>query len=655
MQTIAKDMGRKVDSAPLALYNFFIELVRANLHVVVAMSPIGDAFRNRLRMFPSTHQTAAPIPSTADRGQMCARFTAWPEDALERVAHHFLRDVPDMDEDLRLGCVFVCQHFHESVRVMSQRYLAELNRHNYVTPTSYLELILAFKALLQRKRDDILTLRQRYVTGLEKLEFAASQVSVMQDELTSLQPQLIETSAQTEKLMIKIEQDTMEVEAKKEEQEQEQEQKQRQHQRQEQQAKQQQQQEQQEQEERPNQQEQQAQRQQQTQQEWQKQKEQQAQRPPAAEEQVHQPEQQRDQQAQQQLPAAVLDAFLALPYVHELSVAQHSRVVANSEKMLRLAFCAVRRCSGLPLPLPLSPDEPSCGVCDRLAGLSVQQLWLSGSVREGSDVRMVACGERADLDVMFQLGPAAVRTAMAEMADAEETPGSVAVKSSEDTKEEVAAGAECETGEEALRTPGNTREDSTAHAPPPEPLALTAEPAGRPGFLLLRHARRADCNLNLRTGALAMDVVACLTLPVGFPGSATERLEWRLSFSRHEYIVYRSMGPEQRRCLLALKYCKMALGDRASAVKSYYLKTALMWRWETAAEEVWSLGNMYDTLLQLLAYLEPLVRESFDAMLGGLFAPSADGRPPGMPVWSLLTLLFQVIRLAWLGGGLRMG
>ena len=38
----------------------------------------------------------------------------------------------------------------------------------------------------------------------------------MQDELTSLQPQLIETSAQTEKLMIKIEQDTIEVEAKKE-------------------------------------------------------------------------------------------------------------------------------------------------------------------------------------------------------------------------------------------------------------------------------------------------------------------------------------------------------------------------------------------------------------------------------------------------------
>jgi len=40
------------------------------------------------------------------------------------------------------------------------------------------------------------------------------QVSVMQQELQDLQPELIKTSANTEQLMIKIEQDTIEVEAK---------------------------------------------------------------------------------------------------------------------------------------------------------------------------------------------------------------------------------------------------------------------------------------------------------------------------------------------------------------------------------------------------------------------------------------------------------
>jgi len=42
------------------------------------------------------------------------------------------------------------------------------------------------------------------------------QVSVMQQELQDLQPELIKTSANTEQLMIKIEQDTIEVEAKRE-------------------------------------------------------------------------------------------------------------------------------------------------------------------------------------------------------------------------------------------------------------------------------------------------------------------------------------------------------------------------------------------------------------------------------------------------------
>lgn len=85
-----------------------------------------------------------------------------------------------------------------------------------MTPTSYLELILTFKSLLDVKREEISMLRNRYLKGLEKLQFAASQVSIMQQELQDLHPELVKTSEETEKLMIKIEQDTVEVEAKKE-------------------------------------------------------------------------------------------------------------------------------------------------------------------------------------------------------------------------------------------------------------------------------------------------------------------------------------------------------------------------------------------------------------------------------------------------------
>lgn len=53
-----------------------------------------------------------------------------------------------------------------------------MRRHNYVTPTSYLELILTFKLFLKKKRDEIMALRNRYLIGLEKLEFAGSQVKI---------------------------------------------------------------------------------------------------------------------------------------------------------------------------------------------------------------------------------------------------------------------------------------------------------------------------------------------------------------------------------------------------------------------------------------------------------------------------------------------
>src|SRR6218665_2019826 len=131
------------------------------------------------------------------------------------VANKFLEEI-DLDDEVRKETVAMCKHFHESVRLMSAEFYDILRRRNYVTPTSYLELILTFKKLLNKKRDEIQLMKNRYLTGLEKLDFAASQGSVMQLELQNMQPELIKTSAETEKLMIKIEQDTVEVEAKKE-------------------------------------------------------------------------------------------------------------------------------------------------------------------------------------------------------------------------------------------------------------------------------------------------------------------------------------------------------------------------------------------------------------------------------------------------------
>uniref|UniRef100_A0A6I8N855 Dynein axonemal heavy chain 3 n=1 Tax=Ornithorhynchus anatinus TaxID=9258 RepID=A0A6I8N855_ORNAN len=203
MQSAARTEGRKIEATPLSMYNFFIERVKKNLHIVLAMSPIGDAFRNRLRMFPSLINCC-----TIDW------FQTWPTDALEMVAHKFLEDV-ELEDEIRKEVVSMCKYFQESVRCLSEDYFSTLRRHNYVTPTSYLELILTFKTLLSSKRQEVDTMRNRYLVGLQKLDFASSQVVVMQKELTALQPELIQTSEETEKMMVKIEEETVEADAKK--------------------------------------------------------------------------------------------------------------------------------------------------------------------------------------------------------------------------------------------------------------------------------------------------------------------------------------------------------------------------------------------------------------------------------------------------------
>lgn len=91
------------------------------------------------------------------------------------------------------------------------RYFSELQRHNYVTPTSYLELISTYKTLLGKRRDEVARMRKRYVVGLEKLMSASNQVADMQTELTDLQPQLVVASAEVDQIMINVEKESIEV------------------------------------------------------------------------------------------------------------------------------------------------------------------------------------------------------------------------------------------------------------------------------------------------------------------------------------------------------------------------------------------------------------------------------------------------------------
>ncbi|XP_011509795.1 dynein axonemal heavy chain 7 isoform X7 [Homo sapiens] len=194
-----RDKTKQTDGSPIALFNMFIDHCRSQLHVVLAMSPIGDAFRNRLRKFPALVNCC-----TIDW------FQSWPEDALQAVASRFLEEI-EMSEEIRDGCIDMCKSFHTSTIDLSKSFFVELQRYNYVTPTSYLELISTFKLLLEKKRSEVMKMKKRYEVGLEKLDSASSQVATMQMELEALHPQLKVASKEVDEMMIMIEKESVEV------------------------------------------------------------------------------------------------------------------------------------------------------------------------------------------------------------------------------------------------------------------------------------------------------------------------------------------------------------------------------------------------------------------------------------------------------------
>merc|ERR1719506_2853849 len=88
MNTCRIDCQKKrITATKLNIFSQYIIRVRRNIHVVTCMSPIGEAFRVRLRMFPSLVNCC-----TIDW------FSEWPDEALESVAKSSM-----LAEDMELG------------------------------------------------------------------------------------------------------------------------------------------------------------------------------------------------------------------------------------------------------------------------------------------------------------------------------------------------------------------------------------------------------------------------------------------------------------------------------------------------------------------------------------------------------------------------
>ena len=221
----AKKEGIDVDE-PGVLDKFLIDRVRNNLHIVLCMSPVGEAFRNRLRMYPGLVNC-----TTIDY------FTAWPDDALMAVAEKYMDDVnldipmpgevtdaegdevddrnvtEDIDHDkmkeewalkLKLGISKTFATIHSSVVKKSAAMLEEIRRHNYVTPINYLELVSGYKLLLAEKRAELGDKADKLSNGLDKIDDTRVKVEAMGKELEVTQVEVAAFQKECDEYLVVI-------------------------------------------------------------------------------------------------------------------------------------------------------------------------------------------------------------------------------------------------------------------------------------------------------------------------------------------------------------------------------------------------------------------------------------------------------------------
>jgi dynein heavy chain len=180
---------------------YYVHLVRENLHIVLAFSPVGSALRNRCRMFPSLVNCC-----TIDW------FNAWPEDALFSVSHYFFEEVKNdigIEDYVNPLCGMAVK-IHRSVEVSTMQYYTELKRHNYTTPTSYLELIRLYIEMLKQQKEVVSAKESRYRLGLQKLTETEVMVDGLQKELTEMQPILKQAQLDTNVLLENVAKDQKE-------------------------------------------------------------------------------------------------------------------------------------------------------------------------------------------------------------------------------------------------------------------------------------------------------------------------------------------------------------------------------------------------------------------------------------------------------------
>ncbi|SPP80284.1 dynein heavy chain 10, axonemal [Drosophila guanche] len=187
-----------------SVWSYFLRTCAENLHVVLCMSPAGEALRNRCRNFPGL------IGST-----YIDWVFPWPKQALYAVARLFLTEHAMIPAAHRDNIIEHVVHVHTTIQEYSKDYQTKLRRNNFVTPKHYLDYINTYLGLLEEKHLFITQQRQRLGEGIKKIEEASLQIDELRIIVTEQKKNVAVAAEECESMLVTIEASTVKANTKK--------------------------------------------------------------------------------------------------------------------------------------------------------------------------------------------------------------------------------------------------------------------------------------------------------------------------------------------------------------------------------------------------------------------------------------------------------
>uniref|UniRef100_A0A2H1VNF3 SFRICE_008368 n=1 Tax=Spodoptera frugiperda TaxID=7108 RepID=A0A2H1VNF3_SPOFR len=194
LQPIMKKLAPRRIPVPDVLYEYFIMRSRANLHVVLCFSPVGEKFRSRALKFPGLKS-----------GSTMDWFQKWPKEALIEVAHHFLWEFEVVcSEATKHELIEMMGVVQDNVADTCAIYHERFRRQAHVTPKSYLSFLEGYKSLYKSKHIYIAEMAKKMTTGLSKLVEAAASVDILKKELEVKEIEINEATERAEEVLAAV-------------------------------------------------------------------------------------------------------------------------------------------------------------------------------------------------------------------------------------------------------------------------------------------------------------------------------------------------------------------------------------------------------------------------------------------------------------------